>query len=399
MTRYRIGDQIIEKQHSGLNTLLSSIYKTKDRPACLCRPGGIDMYVVSIEGKFHIKRMPNTGGAHDPACDSYEPPAELSGLGQVIGSAIIESTELGTTALKLDFSLSKSSGRAAPVPCSDEAHSVRTDGNKLTLRALLHYLWEEAGLQRWTPAMSGKRNWGVIRKYLLQSAQHKSTKGTELNEILYVPESFTAEHKEAIEQRRSAQMSRVELVPGRASPRRLQLLIGEVKEIRPSRYGHKLVIKHLPSFHFMMNHDVHKRLTTRFDTELSLWDAIEGSHLLAVATFGVNQAGVAGVEEIGLMNVTENWLPFESRLEKSLLDALTREGRRFVKGMRYNLANSRPLATAVLTDTHPPAALYIQPVGAGPDYTQALDELIRGSKTRSWIWHPDTGGMPAIPNR
>jgi hypothetical protein len=398
MTSYRIGDEVIEKNDSGFNEVLGSVHKGKVRPICLCRPGGIEMYVVRVEGRYYIKRMPGTGGDHDAGCGSYEPPAELSGLGHVLGSAIIESPDLGTTALKLDFSLTKSAGRSAPAPGDGEVDSVRTDGNKLTLRALLHYLWDEAGFQKWSPLMGGKRNWGVIRKYLLLAAEHKSTKGSDLATVLYVPEPFAVERKDAITQRRMAQMSRVADAQGHSGPRRLMLLIGEVKEIGPSRYGHKLVIKHLPDFQFMMNEDVHKRLTKRFDMELSLWDTIEGVHLLAVSTFGVNKAGVASVEEIGLMVTTENWIPFENSADKLLLDGLTRDGRRFLKGMRYNLPTSRPLAAAVLTDTSSPTAMYIIPPGAGADYRQALDELIRDSKMQSWIWNPDDGMMPALPS-
>jgi hypothetical protein len=65
------------------------------------------MYVAKVDDKYLIKRMPNSGSGHAPACDSYEPPPELSGLGQVIGSAIQENPDEGTTALKFDFALSK----------------------------------------------------------------------------------------------------------------------------------------------------------------------------------------------------------------------------------------------------------------------------------------------------
>lgn len=75
----------------------------------------------------------------------------------------------------------------------------------------------------------------------------------------------------------------------------------------------------------------------RFEPELSLWGSIDGIHLLATSTFGVNKAGIASVEEIGLKVTTENWIPFEVFADKSLLDGLTKDGRRFMKGMRYNL--------------------------------------------------------------
>src|SRR3546814_10419832 len=78
-------------------------------------------------------------------------------------------------------------GRAAPTPGTGESDSVRTDGAKLTLRGTLHYLWEQAGFNRWAPAMSGKRSWGVIRKYILQAAADKTAdrKSTRLNSSHY----------------------------------------------------------------------------------------------------------------------------------------------------------------------------------------------------------------------
>ena len=398
MTAYRFGDEIVSKESDQFNAALASIYKTKERPICLCRSPGTEMYVVHLGDKFYIKRMPNTGGDHDASCSSYEPPAELSGLGEVMGSAIVESADLGTTALKLDFSLKKVSGKSAPEQGDGESDSVRTDGSKLTLRGLLHYLWEEAEFQRWAPSMSGKRNWTVLRKYLLLAAEHKNTKGSSLSDILYIPESFVLDRKDAIAQARTAQMARIAQTAGQTGARKLMLLVGEVKAISPSRYGHKLVVKHLPDFAFMLNEDIHKRINKRFETELSLWDAIEGVHMIAIATFGVNKAGVATIEEIAMMVTTENWIPFENRSDKTLLDLLTHQERRFLKCMRYNLGGNRPLATVVLIDTPTPTALYIHQAG-GDDYNEALDELMRDSKMEAWIWHPDQGEMPPLPAR
>jgi len=46
------------------------------------------MYIAKVGNRYIVKRMPDTGQLHSPDCDSYEPPAELSGLGEVLGSAI-----------------------------------------------------------------------------------------------------------------------------------------------------------------------------------------------------------------------------------------------------------------------------------------------------------------------
>lgn len=398
MTTYRFGNEIIDKESKDFDRMLASVYKSKDRPTCLCQPKGIEMYVVYIGEKFYIKRMPSTGPDHDLACCSYEPPAELSGLGEVMGSAIVERADLGTTALKLDFALKKIAGKSAPEQGEGKLDSVRTDGSKLTLRGLLHYLWDEAGFHRWSPSMSNKRNWGVVRKYLLLSAEHKSIQNASLSDILYIPEPFALDRKDGIAQSRAAKMARVAQTAGHKGPRQLMLLIGEVKAISRSRYGHKLIVKHLPDFAFMLNEDLHNRLNKRFEMELSLWDSIDAVHLVAVATFGVNMAGVATIEEMVLMVTTDNWIPFETRSDKALLDSLTRDGRRFLKGMRYNLAATRPMATAVLTDTRTPTALYIDQSG-GDEYNEALDAMIKESKIESWVWHPAQGEMPAFPGK
>ncbi|CAJ0902845.1 hypothetical protein R20233_04843 [Ralstonia sp. LMG 32965] len=396
MAIYQIRGQSIHADDPGLPELLASIYSARERPLCLCRIPGVEMYVAKVDEKYLIKRMPNSGSDHAPACDSYEPPPELSGLGQVIGSAIQENPDEGTTALKFDFALSKGASRSAPAPSGKETDSVKTDGNKLTLRGTLHYLWEEAGFNRWAPTMAGKRSWYVIRKYLLQAVEDKTAKGASLAGMLYIPESFNAEKKNEITQRRLAQMMRI-ATPEKGT-RRLMLVVGEVKEIGPSRYGHKIVLKHLPDCHFMMNDDIHKRLLKRFEVELGLWDALEGTHLMMIGTFSIGATGVASLEEIALMCVTENWIPFESTFEKMVLDALTQQNRRFMKGMRYNLPSTRPLACAVASDTEPePTAMYVVPPGASEDYAAAVDELIAESKLPSWKWEAGEAPMPPLP--
>jgi len=395
MSIYQIGGQRIQPDDPNLPALLADIYRSRERPLCLCRSPGVAMYVAKVNEKHIIKRMPETGGDHAPTCDSYEPPAELSGLGQVIGSAIQIDPEVGTTALKFDFALSKGGGRSPPAPSDKETDSVKTDGNKLTLRGTLHYLWEEAGFNRWAPTMAGKRSWYVVRKYLLQAAQDKTAKGSSLASMLYVPESFNAEKKAEITQRRTAQMMGV--ATAEKGAKRLMIVIGEVKDIAPSRYGHKVVLKHVPDSHFMMNDDLHKRLFKRFALEIGLCDALEDSHLMMIGTFGVGLTGVASLEEVALMCVTENWVPFESVFDKTLLDALTQQNRRFMKGMRYNLPSTRPLACAVASDTEPtPTAMYVIPPGADEAYVTAVDELIAESKLPSWKW--EAGDlMPPLP--
>jgi hypothetical protein len=395
MTIYLIAGKRIDSEDPEFESIIASVHTAKNRPLCLCRHPGIEMYVAKVEGHYIIKRMPNSGATHSPSCESYEPPAELSGLGQVIGTAIEEDQSGGTTLLKLDFSLSKSGSRNMPVPSAKESDSVSSKGNKLTLRGTLHYLWEQARFNHWSPNMLHKRNWFVIRKHLLGAVENKTTKGMDLSSVLFIPERFNLEEKDAIAKRRQAQIMRV-ATPHKGA-RQLMIAIAEVNGIEKSRYGMKIIAKHLPDLQFQLSDDLHARLIRRFDSELSLWNTQTGSHLMMIATFGMSVVGVATLEEVALMVVNENWIPYENVYDFLLIEQLTLKNRHFVKGLRYNMPSSKPLAAVVLTDMPTPHALYITPIGASTEFADEQDKLINESKMPSLVWNTTSGGMPALP--
>ena len=353
------------------------------------------MYVARLVGPnagFIVKRMPNTGSPHAPDCPSYEPPPEFSGLGQVLGSAITEDPATGETILKLDFSMSKIVGRSTVPVAGSASGSVTTNGTRLSLRALLHYLWDQAELTRWQPGFAGKRSWATVRKHLLLAAENKTARGGALHARLYIPEVFSVDQRDAINGRRMAQWAQAIVTPGKAQP--LLLLFAEVKEIVPARYGFKAVIKHLPDQAFALDEQLYRRLGRRFEPELSLWGAADNVHMMMIATFGVSAAGVPTIEELSLMPVTSQWLPVENSFEKQLVETLIRDGRAFVKGLRYNAPAGQLLASAILTDAEEsPQGLFIAPrVGN--------DILALGAKdSLAWVWRIAEGAMPTLPER
>jgi hypothetical protein len=355
------------------------------------------MYIARIGDRYILKRMPGTGSQHEPDCDSYEPPSGLSGLGTVEGEAIIENVDDGTTLLKLGFSLSKLAGRMAPAASENvDPGDVRTDGSRLSLKAMLHYLWDRAEFTRWRPAMAGRRNWAVVRKFVLEAAASSTAKGKPLADSLYIPEMFDPEREDAIAGRRAAFLSKAIRADG--NRRSLAILIGEVKEVAPARMGSKLIVKHAPRFPFMLAEDVKRRMVKVFSRELALWDASPASHLVAAATFGVGVSGIAAIEAIALIVVNDKWIPFESRYEAALLETLIKRGASFVKSLRYNLRPTEPMANIVLRqDGNAPVAIYIVPDDADAAYREVQSELIAGSEMASWIWDIAGGAMPDLP--
>ena len=372
--------------------ILARAYAAKIRPKCLCKPreDAPKMYIAAVRGAHVLKRMPFSGARHAPHCDHYEAPPELSGLGQVSGSAIREDPDSDTTTLNLDFALTKGAARAQPAGGATEHDSVRSDGTKLTLRATLHYLYDEAGLTRWSPRMRGRRSWAVVRRELLQAAGNKLAKGKSLTDLLFIPDAYSAEHAAEIAAERARKLARLAECPGSR-----MLLIAPVKHIDQARFGHKIVLKHLPDMPLMVNDDLHKRLTVRFAVQLALWGQLDSTMLLLIGTFSQPVSGLYALEAGCLVNVNGGWIPFETAHEYQLLEGLAE--RRYSKGLRYNLPSTKPLASAVLYDSEQPTALYIVEADASDEQRAAAEQLATGSGLASWWWDVRKDLMPALP--
>lgn len=392
---YEIGGRRFEIGTRGFAEAVADSHAAHQRPRCMCLVEGIEMYVARLGDGYIVKRMPDSGSHHAPGCPSYEPPAESSGLGQVLGSAITEDPATGETTLKLDFSMSKIAGRTAMPTAGGDRDSVASRGTKLSLRGLLHYLWDQAELSRWQPGFAGRRTWSTVRKHLLQAAENKIARGDSLRTRLYIPEAFSFDQRDAINARRVAQWSHAIAAPGK--PQHLMLLIAEVKEILPARYGFKAVVKHVPDQAFALEELLYRRLGRRFDSALALWGAAVDIHMVMIATFSVAPTGIPTIVELSLMPVTRHWLPVEDGYEKQLIERLVADGRSFVKGLRYNLGAEGALASATLTDCEGSAPLLFV-VHAGIEdngrYLQVCDPSVP-----VWQWSPSREAMPALPPR
>ena len=398
---YAIGDQRWARDDPGLAQAIANAHEHHLRPRCLCQLGGpgVDMYVARVLNGYTVKRMPNTGSQHATTCPSYEPPAEFSGLGPLVGTAIVENPATGMTTLKLDFPMSKLPGRAAQPPSASASSSVVAHGHRLGLRALLHYLWDQAELTHWKPGFAGRRTWGTVRKHLLLAAGNKFVHGHALLGSLYIPEVFSVEQREAIQSRRHRLWAHG--APRHGQPQPLLLMVAEVKDIAPARYGHKAIFKHLPDQAFALDDAMYRRLGRSFEHELTLWGTEPDLHLIMVATFRVDEAGTPGIVELSLMLTTAQWLPVDDGWDRQLVGALVRQGRSFVKSLRYNMSRAQALICASLLDCGTtPCPLFIareqtQHASLPADSTAPTPN----TAPPIWRWSTTLGDIPALPQR
>lgn len=404
MARYLVDGARLAGSSEDLQDALARAHRARGaeaRPRCLCVPGGVEMYVACLGGAYRLKRMPGSGPLHDCACPSFEPPAGVSGLGQVLGSAISEDPADGRTFLRLGFALTKDGRRVGTPSEPTGATAAATSGAKLSLRGLLHFLWEEAGFNRWSPAMANKRTWPVLRRHLLQACAGKQSRGQGLADSLFLPEAWIEARKEEQAARRRAQLLRIASPP--RGQRRLLLLAGVVRRLDEGRHGGRLVVKHAPEIEFGLNADIHQALRRRFETELAFWQAgaaggSQGGHLVVLGTFSVGLSGKPAMEELVLMYVSRNWLPVEDAFDLELIETLTANGRRFSKSLRYNMAASESLPCAVLADAGEPAwALFIARPSADPGFVPRASEIAEAAGLRLWLWVPGDADMPPLP--
>lgn len=319
------------------------------RPRCICVPGGLETYVAKLADCYVIKRMPESGHQHAASCPHFEPVADESGLRPLLGTAIREDVITGLTTLRLNFSLSKGVNRESRLRSNaTEASSQEARQPRLSLRGLLHHLWEQAGLSRWHPGFEGKRSWATVRRHLQQAAQLNIVGGVSLSSRLYVPEPFTPEDQDAIRLRRSASWARTAMVLG--GHQALKLVIAEVKAIEPARYAFHALVKHVPDIGFALDGQLYRSLGRHFSEELGIWGASESVRIIMIASFGISSAGIPTISKLSLMPVTQHWLPVETLDEQQLVERLVHEGRAFKKMLRYELRSNEKIPCIALTD-------------------------------------------------
>lgn len=393
--RFAIRGQVWAADNPNLEDALAQVHETAERPRCLCVQGGVEMYVARHH-RYIVKRMPDTGKAHHPSCPSYEPDGTYSGLGDLVGDAILE-PQPGHIELKVDFPWARVNGRAIARGETAEPGDISVPRRRMSLRAVTHYLFERAGFNRWTPAMAGRRNQGVLCKYLLEAASEVEIKGASLAERLYVPEPFSESAKADIAQRRRAKLAILHPHEGHAP---LALVIGEFKACERQDHGSRIWIRHMPDSPMLMDTRSWDRLARLHAALLEARDA-DTSHrmrLVMSALIHARREFTYEIDAATLMLVSEQWIPVEGVHELPLIDALVTAQRRFLKPLRYDARRTAGFANALLLDCgSQPVPLHLISEFMTPKDRGIKEKAVHmDGASAAWLWHADTP-MPQLP--
>lgn len=392
--RFAIRNAVFEIDDDGLQSALASVYDTAERPRCLCVPGGVEMYVARHR-QFVVKRMPETGCRHAPSCPSFEPAAHQSGLGELLGDAILE-REPGKIELRVDFPWTRIDGRSVARSDPAEVAEVGTARRHMSLRALTHYLFERAGFNRWTPAMEGRRNQGVLHKYLLEAAQDITVKGVALRERLYVPEPFSEAGKADAARRRREKLGVLVAHDGQHP---LAVVLGEYKASEVCPAGRRVWIKHMPDAPLLVAARTWDRIEKRFGAMFEARDADAGHQvrLVITALIRARREHTYEIDAASVMLTSEHWIPVDGVHELPLVQALVDQRRRFVKPLRYDAGSGSRFPSVLLLDAgNSPVPMHVVSPFADAKIRTRDEGSGVATGPEGWSWF--TGGrMPPIP--
>jgi len=392
--QFSIKGRVIDASAASFQDLLASVYDTPERPRCLCVAGGIDMYVAKHR-QFVVKRMPDTGCHHHPSCPSFELESRQSGLGELMGEAVLELAP-GQIQLRVDFPWTRTLGRSVLRGEAQEASEVSDPKRRMSLRALMHFLFERAGFNRWSPAMEGKRNQGVLHKYLLGAAEDVQVKGVALSERLYVPEGFSEATKAKAAQRRRDKLAVLRPHEGQ-SP--LAVIMGEFKASEATALGRRVWVKHMPDAPLLVSTKTWERIERVFAPLFEARDADSGYkvRLMLAALIRARREHTYEIDAASLMLTSEHWIPVEGVHELPLVHALVFQGRRFVKPLRYDARSAAAFPNALLLDAGPlPLPLHVISAFMSPKDRAEKERVVQTSGVSPWLWL-SAEAMPALP--
>ncbi len=264
---------------------------------------------------------------------------------------------------------------------------------QLSLRGLLHYLWERAGFNRWYPAMEGKRSYGVVRKYLLQACEEIETKGLRLAERVFMPQPFVAERAA---QTASGHRAALALLARKSNSRcNLMVAIGELKTLAPAPpLGHRVLLKHLPDCPLFIDTNAGERLKRVFDRELMAW-ASGQVKLVVACLIQARDDCCYVIHELTVMMTNPQWIPLEDLCEAAVVAKLVAERRAFIRPLRYDAADAARFPNLLLLDAGGRAvALDMLSAFASEADRAAKLEAIGRREPRGWVWDTARDTVP-----
>ena len=276
----------------------------KVRPVCLCVPSGVEMYVAPKKTAY-LATMPGRTHHHSPRCPSFEFDESTTGRSFYTKGGLNRHAR-GTTLIV--------SGPGS-----------QCDFESLSLTAVLHFLWEDSGLNQWSPKMDGKRNYFVACNAIRRASER-----------IWLGKKRLADYL-------SLNVSRSQAVnPSKG----IEYLLGQVIRLFPSQYGVGLKLKYHEKPVWISTTNYRK---AHLDL---IFGAPDSPHLprrycFVLCHVHLSSAGNFSCDDLGFLPLTPQFIPSFSDEEDRVISSLLNCQRRFYRCLPYD-ASAKLLPFAVL---------------------------------------------------
>lgn len=373
---------------------------------CRCSKEPMPLVIRERQGNLFLAAWPDQASQHAFDCPFY------GGARTVLGNAI--ETDGATTRVNLHRVLLQANrrlGQAIPEPKPLKAGTPPNKLDKFHLWGLLHYLWSEAGLNRWSPGWH--RDWGFVRHALRRVAQSTYVGDDQLIQSLYVPPVWSEKHRAEIRQHWDQFVAPLHKHNRTSDQVASGLVIGQVRDLQPSEFGFSLKLHHHAAV-FYMNQamaDVMAKYSRRGWTALKHLDPVVGEdlkgHVVAALRVEASRTGGMVIVEGVLMRVSPRYIPINSSYEDKLARLLVKEDRLFVRPLHFD-NHGASMPDFVLHDTGPghqdATALYVYGPASGAMKQRILEQSDRQAADKAghafWRWNAgEEAQPPPLPPR
>ncbi|WP_282876557.1 DUF1173 family protein [Pseudomonas peli] len=306
-------------------------------PVCCCPGTGQRNLAIRYRestDRYSLARYPETGYEHAGDCKYFFPHAQSCGLKAYI-NGVVEENDSGEFLVRLSRGMQEQEVLNVAGPAE-----IRSPGNPrpqqraMTLLGLLHLIWTTSQLINWYPRMEGKRTRYRVPYFILKAAREIKTNGIQLASVLLV----CSPRKDAAEKNHNQQVVEEAL----AKHRRL-IAVAPLAAYNPDAHANPVQLP-IDGFHGMpwlkLEEGLWRHIGRRFSDEISAWK--KGGRVIAVAHLSVaapktGERGPQGlVHDVGLMYVSERWIPLDSSYEAIIESRLYEQGRAFQKPVRFD---------------------------------------------------------------
>lgn len=361
---------------------------------CCCQDRPLPLVIRERGRKLFLAAWPEQGAQHALGCPFFSEP-KLEDAAQSAGAVQHEGD---VTKVHLHHPIRQPNRAFSSAQPKDPGNgsAKAPKFSRLHLWGLLHYLWDEAGLNRWHPGWH--RDWGFVRYSIRRVAQSTIVDGVPLLQSLYVPPVWVPAKKQEVVEQWNKFVAPLMQNHRRAKEVASGFVIGSVRLMVPHAGGYKLALHH-HGVPFMVDEWMGKALSQfsrRGWSALKQLDTpVDGDHrpyVIAALRVESTSTGLMHVVEAVLMRVTPRYIPVNSSFEDKVARLLVEQDRQFVRPLHYDNHHAQ-LPDFILKDAEPrrkPVAMHVY--GPALGYIK-LHQQIDADKARAeqagmdfWSW-------------